>query len=69
MGLGPLMCRDCRHWITREAFDSQGLRFAPCALKPDRIVKDRRTPTGTDLQAYVTEAGFECAQFVQRLGT
>ena len=57
------MCKDCRHWKTFEGFESHGLRFAPCALKPDKVIQDRRVHGGRDLQSYVTEATYECAKF------
>lgn len=57
------MCQECQHWKRYEAFNDRGIDFAPCALKPDRVVMDRRVPGGTDWQAYVTSATFECGSF------
>ena len=57
------MCRDCQHWSTREAFTEHGTRFAPCALKPDRVVADSRVAGGKVLQAYVAGETYECPRF------
>lgn len=57
------MCADCRYWLTREAFEDHGLRFAPCALRPDRVVTDKRVPGGKVLQAYATQDTYACAKF------
>lgn len=60
------MCQDCVYWQRAQAHRSNGLLFAPCALKPDTVVRDRRMPRGLDLQAYVTAAAYVCAKFTQR---
>lgn len=57
------MCRDCRHWKAEEAFLERETRFAPCALKPDRLVPDRRLPGGKAFQAYVASETYECERF------
>lgn len=57
------MCKDCEHWKRSEAYQAQGLRFAPCALEPDRIVTDSRIIGGFDLQAYVMQDTYECRRF------
>jgi hypothetical protein len=58
------MCRDCRHWRRHEARDDYGVLFAPCALKPDVMVRDKRMPNGVDVQAYVTSESYRCTRFV-----
>jgi hypothetical protein len=58
------MCRDCPHWKRNEAFTDHG-RWAPCALKPDKVVQDRRMPVGMERQAYVTSETYECREFVR----
>ncbi len=60
------MCRDCSHWKRREMFTSHGLQFAPCTLKPDRMVTDKRDPRGVVEQAYVMQDSYACGRFEKR---
>lgn len=60
------MCADCQHWKRREAFEAQGLQFAPCALRPDVLVRDRRFEGERDLQAYVTQSTYRCERFASQ---
>lgn len=60
------MCRDCQHWQHHEVEELGGLRFARCALRPERIIRDRRRPTGTDIQAYVTQDSYACDSYTQK---
>ncbi len=57
------MCRDCPHWRRLAGWRAPDGDFAPCALKPDRYVDDRRAPGGKTLQAYVTSATYLCKDF------
>lgn len=59
------MCKDCAHWKRSEAYETRGLRFAPCVLKPDAVVRDSRAPGGYVEQAYVMQGTYECARFVE----
>ena len=56
------MCRDCQHWDERAAY-SDYVRFAPCRLKPDTNVKDRRVPRGYTEQRYRMSETYECMKF------
>lgn len=57
------MCRDCQHWRRRAAYEEYGIRWAPCALKPDHVVVDRRVPGGKESVGYVTDAIYTCSRF------
>lgn len=57
------MCKTCKFWQVAEAYDAAGIMVAPCALKPDMMVKDRRVPGGLILQAYVTQDDYECVRY------
>jgi hypothetical protein len=60
------MCATCKHWFRSASFvDPGGRRFAPCALKPDRKVKDSRVPGGKVPQEYVTSETYRCPQFAE----
>ena len=61
------MCRDCRHWRRGEARDDFGTYFAPCALKPDVTVRDKRLPGGLDVQAYLVSETYDCRRFTPAL--
>ena len=60
------MCKDCRHWKRHEGYVAMDLVFAPCALKPDRVVPDRRDPRGWVEQAYATQDTYECGRYASR---
>ena len=62
------MCIDCQHWKRREAFEADGLVFAPCTLKPDRMVQDKRVAGGRTEQAYRTQSTYECRRYEKAEG-
>lgn len=57
------MCRDCRHWKRSESHTDHGTLFAPCWLKPDRIVSDKRAPGGNVEQGYVMAGDYVCGSY------
>ena len=57
------MCRDCRHWRVERVIIADGIAFAPCALKPDKLVRDRRTRDGLEEQTYRMASTYVCKQF------
>jgi hypothetical protein len=57
------MCRDCRHWGRHRARLDFGVRFAPCALMPDKLVKDSRNPSGLADQSYTASETYVCTRF------
>lgn len=63
------MCKDCAHWKRHEEYETCGLRFAPCSLKPDSVVRDSRAPSGFVEQVYVTQSTYECSRFVETVTT
>lgn len=63
--LGASMtCASCRYWWGHSAFkDNSGTRYAPCDLKPDKVVRDRRYPSRTDVQSYLCSETYSCPAF------
>lgn len=57
------MCRECRFRKTAEAFTDRGVSYAPCSLRIDRWVPDKRRPEGRDWQAYVMTEDYVCSAF------
>lgn len=60
------MCAKCLHWKADVAQDIGGLRFAPCALVPDKDVPDNRVPSGFVTAAYVMQGTYTCNRFTQK---
>lgn len=60
------MCATCKHWERHRSFVEHDTRFAPCALRPDMTVPDRRTPSGREVQAYVMSETYECGKFAEK---
>ena len=57
------MCRDCKNWQPSLGYMHFGVRFAPCALKPDTRVKDTRDVNGEVEQAYRMSETYKCNSF------
>lgn len=61
------MCRDCHWWHqdSPDAFRDGWSQWVPCALKPDKVVVDKRVLGGFDRQAYVMSETYECKLFMK----
>lgn len=51
------------HWEVRLGHDYFGTRYAPCALKPDQLVKDGREDCGFVEQRYVMSETYSCSNY------
>jgi hypothetical protein len=54
------LCSTCKHWLKEQSFLHGSTRFAPCALKPDKMVKDTRLISKTVEQNYRTSWTYTC---------